>query len=460
MSARMRPNLLVMSDLHLGEDLRPMTTPLSYLRRAAKLERELEAFLAHYTDSRLEGRPWRLVVNGDMVDFMSVMILPGEGGSADEKQFGLAFGERQTVEKLDRVFERHPGVFQRLGEFVAAGNELIIVVGNHDVEFRFPAVQRRFVEQLERIVPGSAEPGGGAIRFCPWFYYEEERVYVEHGHQYDEYCSFDYQLHPVDDDGGVALSIAHAGIRYFTNLVPSIDPVVAETWVFVDYLRWASAHGARAMARLCFLYAVFVWKALSWWSSLTNRVSEAARAEKHQAALGRLGEELQIAAEQLRALDELRCVPVIKRLGRTMKTLFLDRLLVGGAGVALTAVALWALPGWLRVCGVAAVWTAGAAANWLLGRGRVVSSHVALRRAPEAIRAILRAPFVVFGHSHYAERVPLSGGGVYFNTGAWSQEDATAAFTHLLITGDDQPHAELRQWRGGVSAPYAAPEKH
>ena len=102
MSARMRPNLLVMSDLHLGEDLRPMTTPLSYLRRVAKLERELEAFLAHYTHSRLEGRPWRLVVNGDMVDFMSVMILPGEGGSADEKQFGLAFGERHPGEHEQR----------------------------------------------------------------------------------------------------------------------------------------------------------------------------------------------------------------------------------------------------------------------------------------------------------------------------------------------------------------------
>ena len=36
-----RPNLLVVSDLHLGEDLKPNATSASSLRRGAKLEREL-----------------------------------------------------------------------------------------------------------------------------------------------------------------------------------------------------------------------------------------------------------------------------------------------------------------------------------------------------------------------------------------------------------------------------------
>src|SRR5712672_2756401 len=78
----MRPesnrNILVISDLHLGEDLRPGGAGVSYLRHLVKLERELENFLAYHTQTRLNDRPWTLVVNGDMVDFMSVMILPDE----------------------------------------------------------------------------------------------------------------------------------------------------------------------------------------------------------------------------------------------------------------------------------------------------------------------------------------------------------------------------------------------
>src|SRR4030095_12151095 len=135
-------NILVISDLHLGEDLRPGGANVSYLRHLVKLERELENFLAHYTAHRLDDRPWRLVVNGDMVDFMSVMILPDEkceDSDEEDKLYGLGFGERQSQRKMEQVIARHKGVFRQLGEFVRAGNDLVIVVGNHDVEFHYPS---------------------------------------------------------------------------------------------------------------------------------------------------------------------------------------------------------------------------------------------------------------------------------------------------------------------------------
>ena len=249
MKTRLEKNILVISDLHLGEDLRPTTASVSYLRRLAKLERELVAFLDHYTGVRADGRPWRLVVNGDMVDFMSIQIMPEADApipaSDEERRFGLAHGERQSQHKLERVIERHPAVFDALGRFVAAGNELVVVVGNHDVEFHYPGVQQRFVDALAR--RGAAAE---RIRFCAWFYYEEQVVYAEHGHQYDEFCSFDYQLHPVANDGGVALSVAHAGVRYFANVVPQMDLHCAEGWGFFDWVRWGRAQGARSIARI------------------------------------------------------------------------------------------------------------------------------------------------------------------------------------------------------------------
>jgi predicted phosphodiesterase len=66
------------------------------------------------------------------------------------------------------------------------------------------------------------------------------------------------------------------------------------------------------------------------------------------------------------------------------------------------------------------------------------------------------APFIVFGHSHAPERVSLAGGATYFNTGTWASDDASHAFTHLMVVGDEDgaPKAELRQWRDGTSAPF------
>ena len=177
-------NILVISDLHLGEDLRPGGANVSYLRHLATLERELETFLAHYTSHRLDGRPWRLVVNGDMVDFMSVMILPEEARQHDDDEedrlYGLGFGERESQKKMERVIARHQGVFKQLGEFVAAGNELVIVVGNHDVEFHYPQVQRRWSSGCAGLALGigaddaARDAFARRIEFCPWFYYQED----------------------------------------------------------------------------------------------------------------------------------------------------------------------------------------------------------------------------------------------------------------------------------------------
>src|SRR5260370_25306412 len=111
-------NILVISDLHLGEDLRPGGANVSYLRHLVTLERELENFLAHYTAQRLDGRPWRLVVNGHMIDFMSVMILPDEkpGDEPDDhdeedRPYGRRFSGRHSPKKIAHVTARLQGLF-------------------------------------------------------------------------------------------------------------------------------------------------------------------------------------------------------------------------------------------------------------------------------------------------------------------------------------------------------------
>ena len=450
-------NILVISDLHLGEHLKPTTTSVSYLRRIARLERELETFLEHYTAERLDGRPWRLVINGDMVDFMSVMIMPDGQQDADdeERQFGLAYGERQSTAKLDLVIARHPGIFERFARFVAAGNELVVIVGNHDAEFYFPAVQRRFVERLAAL---GATAAAESVRFCPWFYYEEEVIYVEHGHQYDEYCSFDYQLHPVEARGGIALSVAHAGIRYFSNLVPSLNPADAESWGFSNYIRWAAAQGARGSARIFYIYGKMVWRLVEIGARMKEPRADAERHEQHRQLLRQLAAEYRIATEKIEALDGLRRPPVLKRVSGIISAMFIDRLLlVAMSMLAMMATVLWARGHW-KLSGSAGVVLLALALNAWLGRHRLVPPEARLRKVPTAIGRILRAPFIVFGHSHVPERVALDGGGVYFNTGTWVAENVRHAFTHLIVLRGAVLRAELHQWRDGASAPFVAAE--
>jgi len=69
-------NLLIISDLHLGEDLRPDAE--EERERLAEVENDLVAFLEYYIWRRLDDRPWRLVINGDMVDFLSICLMPAE----------------------------------------------------------------------------------------------------------------------------------------------------------------------------------------------------------------------------------------------------------------------------------------------------------------------------------------------------------------------------------------------
>ena len=51
-------NTLVLSDLHLGEDLAPTATEATRLH-VDIVERQLVQFLRHYTRRREDGRPWR-----------------------------------------------------------------------------------------------------------------------------------------------------------------------------------------------------------------------------------------------------------------------------------------------------------------------------------------------------------------------------------------------------------------
>jgi UDP-2,3-diacylglucosamine pyrophosphatase LpxH len=80
-----------------------------------------------------------LVLNGDVVDTLA-------------EEIGGYVAVHDAVAVFERIMERDPAfspVWDALADFVKLqGRTLVIVIGNHDIELAFPAVQRRIVARL------------------------------------------------------------------------------------------------------------------------------------------------------------------------------------------------------------------------------------------------------------------------------------------------------------------------
>jgi len=187
-------DLVVVSDLHLGEGL--VGRPARYSPMEDFFyDEEFCRLLSHLRwEYMSEPSRLRLVLNGDIFDFLTVTTVPGKAEAAalnlrissTERRFGLNPTPRKSVYKLDRIMDGHRAFFIGLAQFVAAGFAVELLPGNHDLELFFPEVRERLYARLAEL-PGAPPPAELRARLSihPWFYLEEGRVYVEHGNQYE-----------------------------------------------------------------------------------------------------------------------------------------------------------------------------------------------------------------------------------------------------------------------------------
>ena len=320
-------DLLVISDLHLGEDLGAKT------RRTEILERELIEFLDYH---REEGVPWRLVINGDMIELVGLMILPAEASDTgevhpDDHHYGLGGREAAAAVKLAAVMQLHAAVFAALARFVGAGHELSVVIGNHDAELHWPKVQDAFVDNLcahwsdQR--PGSdGDRFRDRIGFHPWFFHVQGVVWIEHGHQYDPYCSFEEVLEPATDEEEIDPNVGGLLLRYVCRQLEE-DLHTAWGGTFFGYLAIWLRQGPRTIANILLAYVDMCRRLVQHWRM---RAPErlAARRRRAQLRRAKLADTLRIPEPKLRELSRLWHPPVVVDLGRIMRAVMLDRLLV------------------------------------------------------------------------------------------------------------------------------------
>jgi UDP-2,3-diacylglucosamine pyrophosphatase LpxH len=206
--------LHVVSDLHLGgqsEERQIFNQGESF----AALVKEL----LHRTPES-QG----LVINGDLVDFLA-------------EPDAVYFDPAGAAGKLDRII-RDPSfvpVWDALREFVKPENrQLIITLGNHDLELALPWVRQHLLAELTRDCPTARDRI--TLAFVKWGYscrVGNASVRCVHGNEVDSWNVTNYEALQRIADGATEIWAPNAGSRLVIDVMNGIKA----TYPFVDLLK-------------------------------------------------------------------------------------------------------------------------------------------------------------------------------------------------------------------------------
>jgi UDP-2,3-diacylglucosamine pyrophosphatase LpxH len=455
---------LVVSDLHLADVEDNPDGWKAYKASRFVFDDDFDRLVHRFVDGAAADDHLTLVLNGDTFDFDVVTAVPANPPPwpvrSFERRRGLDATAQKSAWKLLRMLDDHPRFVATLGEFVALGHELVLTMGNHDRELHFPEVQQTLVAALERWAAGFGRSlATGRIRFRPWFHYVPNEIYIEHGHQYDMYSTFRYQLWPTVTLRGeptLALPMGNLSNRYLMTRMGFFNPHASDYILnlyryIVHWLRYY-AFSRRSIA-LNWLWGSLVVMALL----LRTKKKLLAPSPQHEEQLESVAREFELAPAQLKALGQLQRPPITSRLFRLVRELWLDRLLIAllmsGGTVML---ALLPVPLWLKLMVPLSTFPLLYFIYEQFAEGETI--FTVEREIPERARAVARtlpAPLVTFGHTHRPRLIPLAESLTFVDTGTWAPifrrkrpGELRPGFRNYLIAAfrDGKPLIEVGSW--------------
>jgi UDP-2,3-diacylglucosamine pyrophosphatase LpxH len=477
--------LVVVSDLHLGRGFDPETKRWHGLE-AFFYDEDFRAFAEWLCrDAAERSVPLALVLNGDIIDLLRIEPeAPPDGASGLERRFGPPVTPEVAARMVRDILHGHAAFADALAAVVAAGHEVVILPGNHDLELQWEPVQ----EELRRAVAGrlSAHGAPGAavqrLRFEPWFFHERGRIWIEHGCQYDPENAFRFPLRRRLASSPHAGTVAERDMplgnffqKYLYNAFGSITFIVPSSRANYRYFRFLLANQPRLLLSVVRSHGRFLIQLLrrlarppaASWQREAERCHDAEMAEiAERSGLG----------ERLREVDALKYVGADAARAASGILRQTAKLASGAALVILAAMLVWALAwravdalrvgfGWKTLLSLVLYIVFGA-----VGLAALIASVLRipadepprpLATAAERIAEIVGVPLVAFGHTH-EETVTRTrrqgGGGWYFNTGTW-----IAVFTHDVLMPRERVQytflrvrgceGELLQWSPGRNRP-------
>ncbi len=473
-------NLLIVSDLHLSEGRDARRGKFSK-NEDFFFDEEFERFLAHYEDARRSsGAKWHLIVNGDFLDFLQVIdtenASPPGSYTLDGQGRGLPCGEQETLRKLAVIARGHRIFFESLAGFVAAGNLLTVIRGNHDVEFHYPAVRAGFLAELETAFNKRIghDPewgkdrkienvGADTVRFSDWFYFEKDILWVEHGNRYEGLNSFKYWLSPLMPQipgweakrrDEVDLPFGSLFVRYLFNRIESVEPFADNIKPAMKFIWWMiRKHPITALRFVFGDGRHMLGRVQRAWAHVPAEAWKI-RKKEHELRLRELAAESGIGEDKLSEVDGLRARSVLKepdfraKILRTVLTpwILLPLIALGVASIVLSflfaASILLAdmVPEFVREALLdpladflfpVAPWAVLLVAffglvlglRWLFAEMETKGPSY-LKHKADRIAELLGVRYVIMGHVHDPELYSLAGSGgrkdEYFNTGTWT----------------------------------------
>lgn len=476
-------------------------------------DNEFRDFLTHYSAAGST----TLIINGDLFDFLKVLVFPtpeemkSYGISADDINltYGLRCSEVTGTFQIDKIVDGHLVFFRALVDFMVAGNSVVVLKGNHDIQLYWEAVRERVYTRLEGLLPpAKAMIVRERLSFLPWCYYVPGLLFVEHGNQYEYTTSFRNFLNPelpIDYPGTgkqIELDLSGFLVRYVLNRLKPIDPLSdsirpqskyfqmfwnAHPFLFVTTIGTTLRYILKAFTKARELTA---GSAGAKYRRIVDENSSLISKEAMRFSGGNGGGAV-LLENKFRLFDARKAEPVLtsgawRFLWTEARTPLAALLVVlplyalsfipNFNGWADEAISAWDASFWksallaliaLKVPQMAAVVLLGILL--ILIYGRIRKKHrgaptgnlditLKVRADASFIAQQLGVRFVTFGHTHYADVFRCSDQSWYFNTGTWmtifSPEEQiyrdAHQFTFLKVENGD---AELLRWNPDRKAP-------
>ena len=418
---------LVVSDLHLCDVEEHTDGWKAHKSAAYHWDEDFAQLIERFVTECQDATP-TLILNGDTFDFdlvSAVPDLPPWPVSASERRRGLDPTADKSLWKFERLLECHPLFIETLAAYVARGNRLVCIFGNHDRELHFPEVQRAFASAIANAA-GERIFDPRLVQFEPWFYLVPNEIYVEHGNQYDHYTSFRHLLDPVlgehgEDAATLALPMGNLSNRFLMTQMGYFNPHAS------DYILKPFAYVGHWLRHYAFSRRGIVFKwlfgSVAVLLQLVTIKSKLALARPKLAARrAAIAERFGLTPETLRALERLQEQPITNRFFRILRELWMDRVLFALLMIAGTiALAVVPIPLWIKLMVPLSAFPLLFAIYEALAHGNnIFSVERELPGVARRIALLLSVKVVTFGHTHVPRLVPLGPDSTFVDTGTWA----------------------------------------
>jgi UDP-2,3-diacylglucosamine pyrophosphatase LpxH len=441
---------VVISDIHLCEVEREDGLWMRYRQEPFSPDHEIAEMLARVR-ANAHGDELTLVLNGDVFDLDAPRVINQKSVFHD-----LPRTAANAVPSMRAILDDHPVFVDALARILAESHAIVLVSGNHDVQLTLHevrgVVRDRLLEATEKLhaEAGRSEPRAAIlsrITFRAWFHRTADGIVIEHGNQYDPYCSFRYPMAPFGrDPREIQPTMGSLAARNLIGRMGYFNPHVERSFMLSTlgyFAHWARYYlfSRRSLA--------FAWVAGAMRTFLELfRVRDPETAARRRANSAAAARETGTSRRQVEGHARLFARPAEDRLGLVARELWIDRALLLFGTVLIGTVWLLITDGPLAA-GAALAPALFVGYELLVPKSPLDANWRRVQRAARRVARVQRASAVVFGHTHLPDGVWRRG--VFIgNTGSWS-----AAFRDLECTQplfDERPVVWLRSGgeRGGL----------